>query len=182
VIVHLHRLLRWYPDDRPAAKLRALAAMLAADGLARPDMVSLFAALLSLPLPARYPPLIMTPQRQRQQILDALLTWFLAETTRQPVLFIVEDLHWIDPSTLELLTLLIDRGPTIPLLTLLTCRPEWAVPWGGRAHCTSLTLPRLPQPEVVQMIGGMTGGKALPPDVVAQSWPRRTGCRCLWKS
>ena len=110
----------------------------------------------------------MTPQRQRQKTLDALLAWLLAEATRQPVLLIVEDLHWIDPSTLEFLTLLIDQGPTARLLTLLTCRPEFRLPWGFRAHLTPLTLNRLPRPQVPQMIGRITGGKALPPEVVEQ--------------
>jgi tetratricopeptide (TPR) repeat protein len=81
---------------------------------------------------------------------------------------LVEDLHWSDPSTLEFLTLLLDQGPTSRLLTLLTCRPEFAVPWSFRAHCTPLTLPRLPQAQVAEMIGGVAGGKALPPEVVAQ--------------
>jgi predicted ATPase len=139
---------------------------LTAYGLALSGVVPLFAALLSLPLPEGYPPLSMTPQRQRQQTLEALLTWLLAEATPQPVLFIVEDLHWIDPSTLELLTRLLDQGPVSRLLTLLTCRPEFAVPWGFRAHLTPLTLTRLPQSHVAQMIGCVAGGKALPVEVV----------------
>src|SRR4030095_13940482 len=108
VIAHLHRLLRWRPDDTPAEKLHTLEETLAVSGLALPEVVPLFAALLVLPLPERYPSLTLTPQRQRQKTLDALLAWLLAEATRQPVLLIVEDLHWIDPSTLEFLTLLID--------------------------------------------------------------------------
>src|SRR5262249_44650750 len=81
---------------------------------------------------------------------------------------IVEDLHWIDPSTLEFLTLLIDHGPAARMLTLLTCRPEFRSPWGFRAHLTPLTLNRLPRPQVPQMIGRITGSKALPLEVVAQ--------------
>src|SRR5262245_50558458 len=168
VIAHLHRLLRWRSDDTPAEKLRTLEETLAAYGLARPEVVSLFAALLSLPLPERYPPLTLTPQRQRQKTLDALLAWLLTEATRQPVLLIVEDLHWIDPSTLEFLTLLIDQGPTARLLTLLTCRPEFRPPWAFRAHHTPLTLNRLPRPQVPQMRRRITSSKALPPEVVEQ--------------
>jgi class 3 adenylate cyclase/tetratricopeptide (TPR) repeat protein len=168
VIAHLHRLLRWRPDDAPAEKLGTLEETLAAYDLALPEMVPLFAALLSLPLSERYPPLTLTPQRQRQQTLDALLAWLLAEAARQPVLFVVEDLHWIDPSTLEFLTLFLDRGPTARILTLLTCRPEFRPPWGFRAHLTPLTLNRLPRPQVPQMIGRITSGKALPLEVVEQ--------------
>jgi class 3 adenylate cyclase len=168
VIAHLHRLLRWRPDDDPAEKLRTLEETLTASGLALPEMVPLLAALLSLPLPERYPPLTLTPQRQRQKTLDALLVWLLTEATRQPVLLIVEDLHWIDPSTLEFLTLLIDQGPTARLLTLLTCRPEFQTPWGFRAHLTPLTLSRLPRPQATQMTVRVTGGKSLPSEVVEQ--------------
>ena len=128
----------------------------------------LLAALLSLPLPARYAPLTLTPQQQKQKTLDALCTWLLTEARRQPVLFIVEDLHWSDPSTLELLTLLIDHGPTARLLTLLACRPEFQPPWTPRAHVTHLTLGRLSRSQVEHMIGQLTRGKSLPPAVVAQ--------------
>jgi predicted ATPase/class 3 adenylate cyclase len=168
VIAHVHRLLRWRPEAPPEATLRTLEATLASYGLALPEVVPLLAALLSLPLPAHYPPLALTPQRQRHKTLEALLAWLLAEATRQPVLFIVEDLHWSDPSTLEFLTLLLDQGPTARLLTLLTCRPEFTVPWSFRAHCTPLTLSRLPQAQVAEMIGRVAGDNALPPEVVTQ--------------
>ena len=168
VMEHLHRLLHWRPDDAPAEKLSTLEATLVAYDLTLPEMVPLFAALLSLPLPERYPPLTLTPQRQRQKTLDALRAWLLAEAARQPVLFIVEDLHWIDPSTLEFLTLFLDQGPTARILTLLTCRPEFRPPWSFRSHLTPLTLNRLPRPQVPQMIERITGGKALPLEVVEQ--------------
>src|SRR5215510_1357592 len=105
-------------------------------------------------------------QRQKQKTLGALLTWLLALTEQQPVLFVVEDLHWIDPSTLEFLTLLVEQGPTARLLTLLTCRPEFQPPWGLRTHLTPIALQRLPQSQVEVMIAQVTGGKALPPAVL----------------
>jgi class 3 adenylate cyclase/ABC-type transport system involved in cytochrome c biogenesis ATPase subunit len=168
VMAYLHHLLRWRPDDAPAETLRTLEETLAASGLALPETVPLFAALLALPLPERYASLTLTPQQQRQKTLEALLAWLLAEARRQPVLFMVEDLHWIDPATLEFLTRLLDQGPTARILTLLTCRPEFRVPWGFRAHFTSLTLTRLPRPQVVQMIVRVAGGKTLPSEVVEQ--------------
>jgi class 3 adenylate cyclase/predicted ATPase len=168
VMTHLHRLLRWPPEAPLQEKLRTLEEMLVAYGFALPEVVPLFATLLSLPLPERYAPLTLTPQRQKQQTLEAVLAWLLAEATRQPVLFIVEDLHWIDPSTLEWLSLLVDQGPTARILTLLACRPEFRPPWGFRAHLTPVTLHRLPPPQVAQMIGQVAGGKTLPPEVVQQ--------------
>jgi predicted ATPase/class 3 adenylate cyclase len=168
VMVHLHRLLRWRPEDSPEEKLQKLEVALAQYSLSRPDVVTLFATLLALPLPERYPPLSMTPQQQRQKTLEALLGWLLQEAKQQPVLYILEDLHWVDPSTLELLSLIIDQGSTARILTLLTCRPEFDPPWGVRAHLTSLTLSRLPRSEVEVMINRLTGGKTLPPEVRQQ--------------
>jgi class 3 adenylate cyclase/predicted ATPase len=167
VIAHLERVLAWRQDDTPEDRLRNLEAALQPYPLPLVEVVPLLAALLSLPLPEdRYPPLTLTPQRQKQKTLEALLTWLLALTEQQPVLFIVEDLHWLDPSTLEFLTLLVDQGPTARLLTLLTCRPEFQPPWGLRTHLTPIALQRLPQPQVEAMIAQATGGKALPSAVL----------------
>jgi predicted ATPase len=82
--------------------------------------------------------------------------------------FIVEDLHWIDPSTLELLTLLVAQGPTARILTVLTCRSEFHPPWPLRAHVTLLTLSRLAPPQAAQMMLRMTGGRTLPMEIVQQ--------------
>jgi len=168
VIAHLERVLAIRQDDTPEDRLRKLEEALRPSPLPLAEAVPLFAALLAVPLPAVYPSLTLTPQRQRQKTLEALLTWLLVLTEQQPVLFIVEDLHWIDPSTLEFLTLLVDQGPTARLLTLLTCRPEFQVPWGWRTHLTPMALQRLPQSQVEAMIARVTGGKALPPEVVTQ--------------
>ena len=169
VIAHLERVLAWRQDDPPTDRLQKLEDALRPYPLPLAEVVPLVATLLSLPLPAeRYPPLTLTPQRQKQKTLEALLTWLLALTEQQPVLFVVEDLHWIDPSTLEFLTLLVEQGPTARLLTLLTCRPEFQPPWGLRTHLTPVALQRLPQSQVEVMIARVTGGKALPAEVVAQ--------------
>ena len=128
------------------------------------EVVPLFAALLSLPLPERYPPLMVTPQRQKSTTLEALVAWLLAETTRQPVLFLIEDLQWMDPSTLELLSLLIDQAPTARLLMVLTCRPEFHPPWGFRTYLTPITLGRLSHAQATILVQRVAG-KALPPEV-----------------
>jgi class 3 adenylate cyclase/predicted ATPase len=168
VITHLERALAFTRDDTPDDKLRKLEAALAPYAWPLPDTVPLLAALLSLPLPEHYPPFTLTPQRQRQKTLEALLAWLCAEATRQPVLFIVEDLHWIDPSTLEFLTLLITQEPTVRILTVLTCRPEFHPPWPLRAHVTLLTLSRLAHPQVTQMVRRMTRERTLPMEIVQQ--------------
>src|SRR5712664_2507801 len=80
----------------------------------------------------------------------------------------MEDLHWVDPSTLELLSLLVDQGPTTRVLVLLTCRPDFTPPWTGRAHLTPVTVTRLPHRQALEVIRQVARGKALPPEVVEQ--------------
>src|SRR6266436_456764 len=168
VITHLERALAFRHDDTPDDKLRKLEAAMAPYAWPLPDTVPLLAALLSLPLPAHSPPLTLTPQRQRQKTLEALLTWLWQETDRHPVLFIAEDLHWVDPSTLEFLSLLVDQSPTARIMVLMTCRPEFTPPWPNRAHLTPLTLTRLPRPQVERLVASVAGAKALPRDVAQQ--------------
>ena len=124
----------------------------------------LLAELLALPLPAEhYPPLALTPEQQRHKTLDALLALVGAMAERQPVLVMVEDLHWLDPSTLELLGLLIDQVPTSRIYIVLTCRPTFELPWGFRTHLTRLALNRLTPPQAEEMVGRMLGGNICPP-------------------
>jgi class 3 adenylate cyclase/tetratricopeptide (TPR) repeat protein len=175
IVEMLPRALALARDDPPDAQVQQLEAALSHAHLDRPETVPLVAALLSLPLPERYAPLTMSPQRQRQQTLGTLLAILLALAAQHPMLFIVEDLHWIDPSTLEFLTLIVDQGPTACIFTLLTCRPEFHVPWGTRAHLTPITLNRLPRRQVEIMVQRVTGGKALPAAVVQQVVARTDG-------
>ena len=184
-----HQHSAWYPVtdlltrtlalDRCATsddKLRKLEQALSQTHLTLVETVPLLAALLLLPLPAeRYPSLPLSPQQQRRQTLAALLAFFMAYAAQQPLLLIVEDAQWIDPSTLELLSLLIDQGPTTRLLTCVTCRPEFRSPWGVRAHVTPIVLNRLSRHQVADMIGRMIGGKPLPSEVVQQLLAKTDG-------
>lgn len=127
----------------------------------------LFAALLSLPLPdGRYPPLDLPPQQQKQRTHDALAAWLMEETERQPVLATWEDLQWADPSSLELVGLVIDQTPTVRMLNVLTFRPDFVPPWPARTHMTPFTLNRLARPQVEAMVTQLAGGNALPSEVV----------------
>jgi class 3 adenylate cyclase len=167
VITHLEHLLQLAPDDPPATRLVKLEAGLRPYGLSLAEMVPLLAGLLSIPFPAeRYAPLTVTPQHQKQQTLDALLAWMVAEAERQPVLVAWEDLHWADPTTLEFLGLVIEQAPTVPMLHVLTARPEFSPPWPQRSHITPLVLNRLERPQVEALITLRAGGKTLPAEVV----------------
>jgi predicted ATPase len=168
VIDLFQRVLQFQADDSPPEKLGKLEQTLAPYDIPLPEVVPLFAALLSLPLGDRYAPLNLTPERQKQKTLEAVLALLLALSAQRPVLFIVEDLHWIDPSTLDLLNLLIDQGPMARMLTVLACRPEFHPPWGFRAHLTQLTLSRLPRAQAQVMVERVAGGKALPAEVRQQ--------------
>jgi predicted ATPase len=168
VIDHLQRFLQWQRDDNPEAKLDTLEQVLRTYRLPLEDVVPLFATLLSVPLPERYPVLNLTPQRQRQKTQEALVAWLLEEAERQPVLAVWEDLHWADPSTLEWLSLVLDQASTARMLILLTCRPEFRPPWGPQAPVTQVILNRLGHTQVETMITHLTARKALPAAVVQQ--------------
>jgi class 3 adenylate cyclase/predicted ATPase len=168
VIEHLQRLLHWHRDATPDVRLATLEQALQTAGLPLAETVPLLAALLAVPVPERYPPLTLSPQRQKQKTQEALVAWLLAEATQQPVLAVWEDLHWADPSTLELLGLLLDQVPTARLLLVLTGRPEFRPSWAPRSYITPLTLTRLVRPQVEEMVLRVTGGTPLPSEVVQQ--------------
>ena len=155
-------------EEPPQQKLRKLEGFLVQYGLPLAEALPLFTTLLSLPLPADYAPLTLAPEQQKQHTLHALLTILLRIAAQQPVLLVMEDLHWVDPSTLELLSLLVDQGPTARILALCTFRPDFPPPWTGRAHCTQVTVHRLSRTQATEVIRQVAHGKALPPEVVEQ--------------
>jgi class 3 adenylate cyclase len=168
VIEHLQRLLHWHREAPPEVRVTTLEQALQTVRLPLVEVVPLVAALLSLPMSERYPPLTLSPQRQRQKTQEVLVAWLLAEAAQQPVLAVWEDLHWADPSTLELLGLLLDQVPTSCLLLVLTHRPEFRPLWASRSYVTPLALTRLVRSQVEEMVLRVTGGKPLPAEVVQQ--------------
>jgi predicted ATPase len=163
----LQRILEWQPDDASETKLEKLEQMLQHYRLPLPETIPLFATILSLPLSEnQYPPLTLSPQQQRQKTLEIIVAMLLAQAEQQPVLFILEDLHWTDPSTLELLELLIDQIPITSICVLLTCRPEFEPPWGLRSHLTPIALNRFTRPQIEAMVAHVTDRKRLPVEVM----------------
>ena len=160
--------LRFEREESPLQKLSKLEGFLVQYGLPLAETVPLLATLLSLPLTADYVPLAVSPEQQKQKTLQALLTILLRIAAQQPVLFVMEDLHWVDPTTLEFLTLLVDQGPTARIMALWTFRPDFSPPWTGRSHLTQVTLPRLPRQQATEMTDRVAHGKALPAEVVEQ--------------
>ncbi len=167
VIEHMKRVLGWKQEDGAEEKLEKLETALEGQSLPLEEAVPLYAELMSLPLPeGRYAPLELSAKEQREQTLDALSGWVLEEAERTPVLNVWEDLHWADPTTLELLGLYIEQSPTVSMLNALTYRPEFVPPWSMHSHMTPITLNRLERPEVEAMIGHQATGKAVPSEVV----------------
>jgi predicted ATPase len=167
--------LRIEREESPQQKLSKLEGFLVQYGLPLAEAVPLFASLLSLPLTADYVSLTLSPEQQKQKTMQALLTILLRIAAQQPVLFVMEDLHWVDPSTLELLSLLVDQGPTARILVLLTFRPDFSPPWTGRSHLTPVTLPRLPRRQAAEMAGRVAHSKTLPAEVMEQVVVRTDG-------
>jgi class 3 adenylate cyclase len=168
IIEHLQRLLQFVPHEAPHARVEKLTRLLARYRFPQADTLSLLAALLSLPQPDGASPLTLSPQKQKQKTQDALVAWLVEEAEHAAVYGVWEDLHWADPSTLELLTLFLDQVPTTRQLALLTFRPDFTPPWRPRSHMTHLTLNRLGRQHIETMVERATGGKALPGEVLQQ--------------
>jgi class 3 adenylate cyclase/predicted ATPase len=163
------RILQWQHDETPDEKLSKLEQALRQYRMPLEESVPLFAPLLALPVPEnRYYSLTLSPQRQRQKTLETIIAILLEQAEQHPVLFIIEDLHWTDPTTLELIGLLLDQTPTASLLVLLTCRPHFQPAWHHRSYLTEITVNRLSHAQVEQIVNRMTDGKILPKEVLAQ--------------
>jgi predicted ATPase/class 3 adenylate cyclase len=161
-------------DDKPQARLDKLDAMLAQTSTSIED-AALFADMLSLPNDGRYPALDLTPQQRRQRTLEALISQMEALTRQNPVLMIFEDAHWTDPTSLDAFGRTVDRIKTLPVLLIVTFRPEFNAPWAGRSHVTSLALNRLGEREAAAIIARLVGNKELPADVMAEIVERTDG-------
>ena len=161
-------------DDKPQAKLDKLDAVLAQTSTSTED-AALFAEMLSLPNDGRYPALELAPEQRRQRTLEALTSQLAELARQQPVLMIFEDAHWIDPTSLEAFGRTVDRIKTLPVLLIVTFRPEFNAPWVGQSHVTSLTLNRLGEREAAAIIARLAGNKALPADVLAEIVERTDG-------
>jgi class 3 adenylate cyclase len=165
VIGQMERAAGFVHDDTPQARLDKLDALLTQTSTSARD-AALFAEMLSLPNDGRYPSLDeLTPQQRRQRTLEALTAQMQALSRQNPVLMIIEDVHWTDPTSLEVFGRAVDRFRTLRVLLIVTFRPEFEPPWIGRPHVTALTLNRLGEREIAAMIDGVTGNKPLPANI-----------------
>jgi predicted ATPase len=169
-------MLRQFVGDTPVdQQLAQLESRLELAGLKPADAIPLIAPLLNLPLSDKYPPSTLSPEQQRRCLLATLVEWVLGSARAQPLVIATEDLHWVDPSTLELIQLLVEQGATARLLLLYTARPEFHAPWPMRTHHTQITLNRLTSSNVRTMVTQVAAKIALSDETIATVVERTGG-------
>jgi class 3 adenylate cyclase/predicted ATPase len=155
-------------EGSPELSLQRLEAIVAESTDSVEPITPLFAALLSIPTGDRYEPLDLSPQRQKDETVAALVNHFIGLALKQPLIVILEDVHWIDPSSGEVLDVLVDRIHNAPVLILITCRSEFQPGWSRRSHITTLMLNRLSRRLRAAMVEGLAGANVLPQEVIEE--------------
>ena len=174
-IRQLERAAGFERADSPDVKFAKLEALLVQSGGAAEQIVPPLANLLLLPAGSSYQLPELTPQRRKEITLAALLMQLNALAARRPVFIVFEDAHWADPTSLELLTVTLERIPQLRVLVLITARKEFMPPWPGQAHVTTVSLTRLNRRNGAELVGRVTAGKTLPPEVMDQILARTDG-------
>jgi class 3 adenylate cyclase len=174
-ITQLERAAGFEPGSDASAKLDRLETLLKSTARNLPRDLALIADLLSVPTDGRYPALAVSPQQKREMTFTAILDQLAAMAARHPVLIVVEDGHWIDPTSQDLLDRLVTRTANLPMLLVATARPEFQPAWAGQPCVTMLPLSRLGHRDSAAIIAGVTGDKALPDAVVEELLSRANG-------
>jgi DNA-binding winged helix-turn-helix (wHTH) protein/tetratricopeptide (TPR) repeat protein len=167
-IAHFERVAGLREDDTPEQRLDKLEAAVAIPAPHRKSALPLLAALLSIDTASRYPVLALSPVQQRRQTLGALLDQIEALARRKPMLLVFEDAQWVDPTSTELLDLLSERIRRLPVLSLITFRPEFEAPWAGLPHTSTIALERLSAQHTQAMVESLTEGQDLSREVLSQ--------------
>jgi len=165
-IARFERAAGFEREDDAAARLDKLKTALAKSGEVNAERAGLFADLLGLASEGRYPTPPGDPQQRREMTLAAMLEELATLSRQRPTLLIFEDLQWADSTSLELLDRMVQLASRLPVLMIVTFRPEFSPPWMGQAHVTSLSLNRLARRETAALVEGVTGGKSLPPEIL----------------
>ena len=174
-IRQLERAAGFRRSDTDAQRLTKLETAL---GLATSDLghvVPLLADLLSIPIDDRYERLTLTPQQRKEKTFQALVAQVEGLAALRPVLLVVEDMHWADPTTLELIDLIIEQAPQLRLLVVVTFRPEFGLPWAGRANTSLISVGRLPPRQCAEIIAGVSRGMRLPRAITDEILERTDG-------
>jgi class 3 adenylate cyclase/predicted ATPase len=175
IVAQLERAAGFASHDEPADRLAKLEALLAQGAEQLDEAAPLFGALLGVATDEHYRAPNLSPQRQKQRTFEVLIEQLAGLARKRPVLQLYEDLHWADPSTLELLEMVVERARGLPILVVMTHRPQFSPPWSGQAHVTALPLHRLGRRQGAAMAVQVTGGKALPAEILDQILERTDG-------
>jgi class 3 adenylate cyclase/tetratricopeptide (TPR) repeat protein len=168
IIDHLHRAAQLSPDDAADVKLAKVEALMAPAQAEDPRVVPLIAALLDIQTSDKYPPLNDSPQKQKDETIRALGRQLIALSREAPLLVSLEDVHWIDPSSLEAFDHLVQLAQAHRVLAVMTLRPEFQPRWTGQGHVTLLTLNRLGTRQTAELAKRVAGVKPLPAEVLDQ--------------
>jgi predicted ATPase len=175
ITIQFERAAGFRRDDSNEERLTKLETVLAQATSDLDEAAPLLADLLSTATGNRYPVPSLSPQKRKERILSTLLAQVEGLASREPVLMIFEDAHWIDPTSREAFDLIIDRVSALRILLIVTFRPEFTPPWVGRPQVTLLTLNRLPAQQRADMITGVIGGRTLPKEITDQISERTDG-------
>ncbi|HEX5507733.1 MAG TPA: adenylate/guanylate cyclase domain-containing protein [Pseudolabrys sp.] len=174
-IGQLERAAGFERTDSPTARFSKLEAMLKNEAIHIEHAIALLGNLLSLPASPDYPLPALSPQKQKEATLAVLSALLDGIAARRPVLMVFEDVHWIDPTSLELLARTVERLPKTRILLLMTARPEFTPPWPRHTHISTLLLTRLSRQDGSALVKRVTGGKQLPEEVLTQILARTDG-------
>src|SRR5262245_564404 len=175
VILHAQRAAGFKREDATKTRFDKLKLLLAQTGENIAEITGLMADLLGLADEGRHPMLPPDPQRRRELILGGLLQQLEALAHQRPVLMIFEDAHWADATSLEFLDRIVERVVGLPILLVITFRPEFVAPWVGQAHVSALSLNRLANRDIAAMVDGIIAGKTLPPELLDRIIERTDG-------
>lgn len=174
-IAHLERAAGFIRGDSPAAKLDKLKELLSLSGETSAETVALFAELMDLPGGEQSSVTSLSAQRRRELTLAAMVRQLEAQARQQPVYLTVEDVHWIDATSLELIDIIAARVPQLAILLSMSFRPEFQPPWIGQAHVTTIALNRLYRRDAATIVSRVAGDKPLPADIVGRIIERADG-------
>lgn len=166
VIEMLNHGLGWRGDESQEERLSMLERSLELFGMDPSEACPLIGEMLGLPVLEKYPRIALAPDQKRRRLLNALAGWVFGATRTQPMVIAAEDMHWVDPSTLELMQILVEQSASHPLMLLFTARPEFSASWPMRSHHTQITLSRFEDRHTREMIASLAAGVALDNDVI----------------
>ena len=173
-IAQLQRAAGFDREDTPGTRLGKLRALLSPASPPDED-VAILAELLSIPTGDRYLPVALSPERKKEKSFDVLVQQLEALARRHPIVAVFEDTQWIDPSSRELLDRTVDRVASLPVLVLVTYRPEFQSVWTRKSHVRSIVLNRLDQSAGAALIRSVAGARTLPGEIVSEIAERTDG-------